>query len=177
MGIVAGAVAVAGSEAAFRARPNFIFFTAYESPLKLAHDPIANVLSAAAHGIPVVYLGGPTIGLKSPFTGASVLVIHLATVLCALTIVQLKCPGVPSVLGSVPSMMDLRSGRPAYGSPEMSLHSAAAVDLARYCMFLSWEQTAPTKASCSIHRPGLKLAFRCCSRLEWRLPRARCRLP
>jgi trimethylamine--corrinoid protein Co-methyltransferase len=121
MGIVAGAVAVAGSEAAFRARPNFIFFTAYESPLKLAHDPIANVLWAAAHGIPVVCLGGPTIGLKSPFTGASVLVIHLATVLCALTIVQLKCPGVPSVLGSVPSMMDLRSGRPAYGSPEMSL--------------------------------------------------------
>jgi trimethylamine--corrinoid protein Co-methyltransferase len=29
-------------------------------------------------------------------------------------------------------MMDLRTARPAYGSPEASLHSAAAADLARY---------------------------------------------
>ncbi len=126
------AVAVAGSEAAFRAKPNYIFFTTYESPLKLAHDPVANLMWAAEHGIPVVCLGGPTVGLESPFTGASALVIHLANVLCALTIVQLACPGAPTVLGGVPSMMDLRSGRPAYGSPEMSLHSAAAVDLARH---------------------------------------------
>ncbi len=130
--IYAMAVAVAGDEAAFRAKPNFIFFTTYESPLKLAHDPVANLLWAAEHGIPVVCLGGPTVGLESPFTGASALVIHLATVLCALAIVQLKRPGAPTVLGGVPSMMDLRSGRPAYGSPEMSLHSAAAVDLARH---------------------------------------------
>jgi trimethylamine---corrinoid protein Co-methyltransferase len=32
----------------------------------------------------------------------------------------------------VPSAMDLRTARPAYGSPEMSLNSAAAVDIARY---------------------------------------------
>ena len=130
--IYAMAKAVAGGEAAFRAKPNFIFFTTYESPLKLAHDPVANLMWAAEHGIPVVCLGGPTVGLESPFTGASALVIHLATVLCALTIVQLKFPGAPTVVGGVPSMMDLRSGRPAYGSPEMSLHSAAAVDLARH---------------------------------------------
>lgn len=36
------------------------------------------------------------------------------------------------VIGGVPSMMDLRTARPAYGSPEMSLHSAAAVDISRY---------------------------------------------
>jgi trimethylamine---corrinoid protein Co-methyltransferase len=130
--IHAMALAVAGGEAAFRAKPNFIFFTTYESPLKLAHDPVANLMWSAGHGIPVVCLGGPTVGLESPFTGASALVIHLATVLCALAIVQCKCPGAPTVLGGVPSMMDLRSGRPAYGSPEMSLHSAAAVDLARH---------------------------------------------
>jgi len=73
---------------------------------------------AAEHGVPVVCLGGPTVGMESPFTGASALVIHLANVLCALTIIQLKCPGASTVLGGVPSMMDLRSGRPAYGSPK-----------------------------------------------------------
>jgi trimethylamine--corrinoid protein Co-methyltransferase len=130
--IHAMAVAVAGGEAAFRSRPNFIFFATYESPLKLAHDPVANLLWAAEHSIPVVWLGGPTVGLESPFTGASALVVHLANVLCALTMVQLTVPGAAFVSGGVPSMMDLRSGRPAYGSPEMSLHSAAAVDLARH---------------------------------------------
>lgn len=35
-------------------------------------------------------------------------------------------------IGGLPSMMDMHTGRPAYGSPEASLHSAAAVDLARY---------------------------------------------
>ncbi len=130
--IHAMAVAVAGGEAAFRAKPNYIFFTTYESPLKLAHDPVANLMWGALHGVPVVCLGGPTVGLESPFTGASALVVHLANVLCALAIVQCTRPGAPTVLGGVPSMMDLRSGRPAYGSPEMSLHSAAAVDLARH---------------------------------------------
>jgi len=129
--IHAMAVALAGGEAAFREKPNYIFFTTYESPLKLADDPVANLLWAAEHGVPVVWLGGPTVGLESPFTGASALVIHLANVLCALTLTQLKAPGAAFVSGGVPSMMDLRSGRPAYGSPEMSLHSAAAVDLAR----------------------------------------------
>ncbi len=126
------AAAVAGSESALRDRPNFAFFTTYESPLQLADDPVANLLFAAEHGIPSVCLGGPTVGSESPFSGASALVIHLASALCALSIVQLKHPGAAMALGGVPSMMDLRSGRPAYGSPEMSLHSAAAVDVARY---------------------------------------------
>jgi trimethylamine--corrinoid protein Co-methyltransferase len=58
--------------------------------------------------------------------------MHLASVLAALAVVQQKKRGAPMVIGGVPSMMDLRSARPAYGSPEMSLHSAAAADLARW---------------------------------------------
>ncbi|MBN1535426.1 MAG: trimethylamine methyltransferase family protein [Anaerolineales bacterium] len=130
--IYAIAEAVAGGRNAFISQPNFLFFTTYESPLKLAHDPIANMLWAARQGIPIICLGGPTVGVESPFTGASALVIHLASALAALTLVQSANSGAPMVIGGVPSMVDLRSGRPAYGSPEMSLHSAAAVDVARY---------------------------------------------
>ena len=35
-------------------------------------------------------------------------------------------------LGGVPAPMDLRTARPSYGSPEMSLNSTAAVDVTRY---------------------------------------------
>ncbi len=126
------AVFTAGGEDALRQRPNFMFFTTYESPLKLAHDPVANLLWAAEHSIPSICLGGPTVGSESPFSGASALVLHLAPVLGALAMVQLKQPGAAFVSGGVPSMMDVHSGRPAYGSPEMSLHSAAASDLSRW---------------------------------------------
>ncbi len=80
----------------------------------------------------MILLGGPTVGLESPVTGASSLVLHLAAALSGLAIIQLAQRGAPAVIGGVPSAMDLRTARPAYGSPEMSLHSAAAMDLARY---------------------------------------------
>ncbi len=126
------ALAAVESETALRRKPIYAFFTTYESPLRLANLPVANMRWAAEHDIPIICLGGPTVGLESPFSGASALVMHLASVLTALAIVQLTKRGAPMVIGGVPSMMDLRTARPAYGSPEMSLHSAAAVDLARY---------------------------------------------
>ncbi len=125
------AVEVAGGEEALRQKPVFAYFTTYESPLRLAKAPVANMLRAAEGGIPVICLGGPSIGLEAPFTGASGLVIHLSSALAAMTLVQSQTPGAAMAIGSVPSMMDLRTARPAYGSPETSLHSAAAVDLAR----------------------------------------------
>lgn len=126
------AVAVAGSEGALREMPIFAYFTTYESPLKLADAPLANMLQAAERGIPAICLGGPTVGLESPFTGASALVLYLASALAALTVVQTQVPGAAMAIGGLPSMMDLRTARPSYGSPEASLHTAACADLARF---------------------------------------------
>lgn len=126
------AIAVAGSEEQFKQRPNFALFSTYPSPLRHTDEDIANLFWAVEHNVPVVYLGGPTVGMESPFTSASALVIHQAAVLSGLAMMQLKRRGAPMAIGGVPSAMDLRTARPAYGSPEMSLHSAAAVDLARY---------------------------------------------
>ncbi|MFZ5822232.1 MAG: trimethylamine methyltransferase family protein [Chloroflexota bacterium] len=126
------AVAAAGGEAALREKPIFALFTTYESPLKLADSALSTLMKAAQWGVPSVCLGGPTVGLESPFTGAAALTLHLASALAALTVVQTHVPGAAMAIGGLPSMMDLRTARPAYGSPEASLHSAAAVDLARY---------------------------------------------
>jgi len=126
------ATTVAGSESDFRARPSFALFANYQSPLQHPELPMANVLWAAEHNIPVVYLGGPTVGLESPVTGASALVIHLSSALSGLAITQLKRRGNPTIIGGVPDPMDLRTARPSYGAPETSLHIAAANDLARY---------------------------------------------
>lgn len=126
------AAAVLGGEEALQRRPVFAYFANYESPLRHGEKQLANMLWAAEHGIPVVYLGGPTVGLESPATGASGLVLYLAAALSGLAIVQLKRRGAPTVIGGLPSPMDLRTARPSYGAPEMDLHVAAAAEMARY---------------------------------------------
>ncbi len=126
------AILAAGSEPALRRRPIFAYFASYESPLRHGEKQIANLIWASRHGIPIVYLGGPTPGLDAPVTGASALVIFLSAALSGLAIVQLAQRGAPMMIGGVLSAMDLRNARPAYGSPEMSLHAAAAADITRY---------------------------------------------
>ena len=126
------AVAVSGSEAAFRQRPHFAFFATFQSPLVQTDEDLANVLWAADHDVPIVYLGGGTVGSTAPVTGAGTLVVTLAGALSGLAIIQLKRRGTAVCIGSVPQAMDLRTGRPAYGSPEMSLLSAALADVCRY---------------------------------------------
>ncbi len=125
------ALAVAGNEAAYREHPSYALFSTYPAPLRHSDEDLANLLWAVAHGVPVVYLGGPTVGLESPFPGASAIVVHLANVLSGVAILQLKCPGAPVAVGGVLATMDMYTARPAYGSPELSLYSAAACDVAR----------------------------------------------
>jgi trimethylamine--corrinoid protein Co-methyltransferase len=126
------AVAVAGSEEALRRRPFMALFSTYQSPLIHTEHDLDNVLWGAAHGLPIIYLGGGTSGSTAPVTGAGTLVISLAGALSGLAIVQLKRRGTPVCIGAVPQAMDLRSVRPTYGGPEMSLYSAAVSDVARY---------------------------------------------
>jgi len=126
------AVAVAGSEKVLRERPFFAFFCTYQSPLVQTEEDLANAFWAAEHDIPVVHIGGGSAGMTSPVTGAGTLVVYLAGVLAGLAAIQLKRRGAPVCIGGVPQPTDLRTGRPAYGGPEMSLYSAAMSDISRY---------------------------------------------
>jgi len=108
------------------------YSAAHQSPLVHTDEDLAKVLWAAERDVPIVYLGGPTLGATSPVTGASALVVYLAAALSGLAIIQLKKRGTAVCIGGVPQAMDLRSGRPSYGSPEMSLLSAAMSDISRW---------------------------------------------
>jgi trimethylamine--corrinoid protein Co-methyltransferase len=126
------ALAVAGSEEDLRRRPFFAHFATYRSPLVQTDMELASAFWAAERGIPVIFLGGSVMGTTGPVTGAGSLVVTLAGALSSLTIVQLKARGSSVCIGGVPQAMDLRTCLPAYGSPEMSLYSAALSDICRY---------------------------------------------
>jgi len=126
------ALAVAGSEEKLRQRPFLALFATFQAPLLHTDEELANVFWAAERGLPIVYLGGGAAGSSAPVTGAGTLVIALAGMLSGLAIIQLRQRGAAVCMGGVPQAMDLRTGRPAYGSPEMSLYSAAMSDVCRY---------------------------------------------
>jgi len=126
------ALAVAGSEQALRERPFVALFATFQSPLIQTDEDLAKLLWAIQHDLPVALLGGGTAGTTSPVTGAGTLVVSLAGALSGLAILQLERRGAAVCLGSVPQAMDMRTCLPAYGSPEMSLYSAALSDVYRY---------------------------------------------
>ena len=122
----------AGNEKAFRRRPLFALFSTWQAPLIHTDDDLANCMWAVEKGIPVVYCGGGIAGLNAPVTGAGLLVLQLANSLVGLAILQLKKRGAPVCIGGVPTTMDLRTGRSTYGSPELSLYSAALSEISKY---------------------------------------------
>jgi trimethylamine---corrinoid protein Co-methyltransferase len=126
------AAAVVGSEAALLERPIFALFAIGLGPLVHPDAVMSNLLWCAERCIPIVYHGPGVGGVSAPVSGAGTLVINLAGCLSGLVIAQLKQPGTPVCMGAVPAPMDPRTGRPAYGSPELSLYSAAIADVAHH---------------------------------------------
>lgn len=126
------AVEIAGSEQALRQRPFMAFFSCSFPPLSHSNNDLANQLWMVEHHVPVVYMGGGALGMSAPITGIGAVVSALAETLSGLAILQLKKPGAPVCIGSVLAAADMRTARPSYGGPEMSLYCGAMSEIARY---------------------------------------------
>jgi trimethylamine--corrinoid protein Co-methyltransferase len=70
-------------------------------------------------------------GAMTPVTLAAALVQQNAEALAGIALTQLVRPGVPVVYGAFTSNVDLRSGAPAFGTPENARATLAAGQLAR----------------------------------------------
>lgn len=142
------AAAVTGSEHTLRERPFFALFANAQAPLVHTSQDMANVFWAIERDIPIVYMGGGSAGVTAPITGAGLLVTFLAGALSSLAVVQLKKQGTRICIGGVPNSMDLLTGRPNYGGPEMSLYSSAMADIARYLCVPFMGTAGASEAKC-----------------------------
>jgi trimethylamine--corrinoid protein Co-methyltransferase len=138
------AVSVAGSEVAFRERPNYIFYAEPLSPLVANCEAAAKLIYCAQHSIPIVYTPCPMCGATAPTTSAGALVTALCESLHGLVISQAIRPGVPFVMGGVLSIMDMRYSSLAYGAPELALQSAALTEMGRYLGLPVWSTAGCT---------------------------------
>ena len=112
---------VCGGEAAFRAKPNYIMYGQFVSPLQ--HDPgaLERLLFCAAAAIPLVYVPTINLGASGPVTLAGALALANAECLAGLVMHQAKAPGAPFIYGGCVSPLDMRTTVYAYGSPEWRL--------------------------------------------------------
>ncbi|MEO8243654.1 MAG: trimethylamine methyltransferase family protein [bacterium] len=101
------------------------------SPLKLDNPMGMGVIEMARRGQMCVVTPFTLAGAMAPVTLAGALVEQNAEVLACLALSQLARPGAPFVYGSFTSNVDMRSGAPAFGTPEYMKACIAGGQMAR----------------------------------------------
>jgi trimethylamine---corrinoid protein Co-methyltransferase len=111
--------------------PCVLTIISVNSPRRFDEAMSDGLQAMAEHGQPVVVTPFTLMGAMTPVTLAAALVQQNAEALAGLVLVQLTRPGAPVVYGAFTSNVDLRSGAPAFGTPENARATLAAGQLAR----------------------------------------------
>ncbi len=101
------------------------------SPLQLDIPMAQGLITMARYGQPSIITPFTLAGAMSPVTLAGALAQQNAEVLATVTLAQLVRTGTPVVYGGFTSNVDMKSGSPAFGTPEYTLAAQASGQLAR----------------------------------------------
>jgi len=99
-------------------RPTLMTVTNVNSPRRVDEEILENIMIMARHGQCVVITPFTLMGAMAPVTLAGALVQQTAEALGVIALCQLVRPGAPCVMGGFTSNVDMRSGSPAFGTPE-----------------------------------------------------------
>ena len=100
------------------ARPTLMTVTNVNSPRRVDEEILDNVMTMARHGQCVVITPFTLMGAMAPVTLAGALAQQTAEALGVVALCQLVRPGTPCVMGGFTSNVDMRTGSPAFGTPE-----------------------------------------------------------
>ncbi|HEV2285202.1 MAG TPA: trimethylamine methyltransferase family protein [Steroidobacteraceae bacterium] len=113
------------------ARPTLMTVTNVNSPRRVDEEILDNIMIMARHGQCVVITPFTLMGAMAPVTLAGALVQQTAEALGVVALCQLIRPGAPCVLGGFTSNVDMRTGSPAFGTPEYVHAVLAAAQIGR----------------------------------------------
>jgi len=102
------------------------------SPLNFNGGITQVMMEISRQGLPFGPLPCPNCGATSPMSLAGSLVQQNAENLASIVLVQLIRPGLPVVYCGRLSVLNMRSGAPIWGNPEVGMMSAATVQLGHY---------------------------------------------
>ncbi|MEM1315531.1 MAG: trimethylamine methyltransferase family protein [Pseudomonadota bacterium] len=125
--------AVAGGEAAWRARP-FVSNTNcfVVPPMKFASESCRVLEEVVRAGMPVLLLSAGQAGATAPAPIALAIVQAVAECLAGLVYVNAIRPGHPAIFGTWPFVSDLRTGAMSGGSAEQALLTAGCAQMHRF---------------------------------------------
>ena len=101
------------------------------SPLVYDKALLEGAIEMAEHNQPVIYTPFTLAGAMAPITVAGALVQQNAEALAGIAFHQCVKPGAPAMYGSFTSNVDMKSGSPAFGTPEYTQATIASGQLAR----------------------------------------------
>lgn len=101
------------------------------SPLRLDGPMIEGMIEMLRHGQVVVVTPFTLAGAMAPATMAGALALQNAEALAAIAFGQMVAPGSPMVYGGFTSNVDMKSGAPAFGTPEYARAAVVGGQLAR----------------------------------------------
>jgi trimethylamine--corrinoid protein Co-methyltransferase len=113
------------------ASPGVITIISVNSPRRFDEGMSEGLVAMAAHGQPVVITPFTLMGAMAPVSLAAALAQQNAEALFGVVLAQLVRPGTPVMYGAFTSNVDLRSGAPAFGTPENAKANVASGQLAR----------------------------------------------
>jgi trimethylamine---corrinoid protein Co-methyltransferase len=127
-------VRIAGglTEEEFQAKPRMYTNINSTSPLKHDHPMIDGCLRLARRGQAIVVTPFTLAGAMAPVTMAGAVAQSLAEALCAIALFQYVRPGIPCVIGTFTSNVDMKSGAPAFGTPEYMRATQMTGQMARF---------------------------------------------
>ncbi|MHB2166735.1 trimethylamine methyltransferase family protein [Alsobacter sp. R-9] len=112
-------------------RPTLMSVTNVNSPRRVDEEILDNIMTMAAHGQCVVITPFTLMGAMAPVTLAGALVQQTAEALAIVALCQMIRPSAPCVMGGFTSNVDMRTGSPAFGTPEYVKAAIATAQLGR----------------------------------------------
>jgi len=134
------------SEEEFRSRPYTTGVINTNSPLQLDIPMAEGIIDFAEYGQPTIITPFTLAGAMAPVTIAGALTLAHAEALSGVVLAQITRKGAPILYGSFTSNVDMKSGAPAFGTPEYVKASFGAGQLARH-VGLPWRSSNATASN------------------------------
>ncbi|WP_135501464.1 trimethylamine methyltransferase family protein [Roseovarius aestuariivivens] len=127
-------VRIAGglSHEAFESRPHMFSNINSTSPLKHDYPMLDGWMRLARRNQGLVVTPFTLAGAMAPVTMAGAVAQSLAEALCAVVLAQVIRPGVGVAIGTFTSNVDMKSGAPAFGTPEYMRATQMTGQMARF---------------------------------------------
>ena len=126
------AAVIAGGHDKLAEKPFIFNYCEPIPPLTHPVESTEKLFVSAENRIPCVYMPYCMMGGTAPLDRPATLAQCFAEILAGLVISQMAHPGAPFILGSMPSIMDMKTTIGSYAAPEFHLMIAASSEMSDY---------------------------------------------